>query len=1114
MREHSKAVLAFLLLLTIAAASAQAAVTLTLNKTHMQPGTNFPIGSPITYVITLSNSGTLSNHISVMDTLPSGFVFVSATCTAMLGATCPSGTLQPPTFGDFSIPTNGNITLELTGYFKTIGSKTNMAVASAKDDQGNPVAVGGANMSQDSVTVPSSPLPVDLKIDKCVGPSSACVSSSSASLPATLHYAVTVTNQTAQDIYLGGILTVIDNLKNNSNIQITYSASNYVCTPSAANVDCPDPPNSASGTIFPFNTAQIAFRYDASGGSTLNDNGFLPANGSFKIEFDVAVSTPATCNTGAATLSNQAFLSLSSGTQSLTDQNMSNNTSALVNTSITTSLPTCPPPQPSVQNSKSQIAPPANNGSWNLPVTYQVTVTNPVGGATLTNINLTDAIYKIAGTPTFTATVSSAPTCVSGSGCGSLTNVNLLTPTVSSDFSTSNLWTAILPTLGPGQVAVIQYSVIYAPVCETDSRPDQIINEFFGGAFSSTYTNLPEASSCDLQVEKTTLTPGPIVFGQPFTYKVVYSNLGATTLDVGTVRDVFSIASNRYGSFTFDYSVSCAATAGTIVSLNPPNSGTITPLPGGKTITGAIASYHQFGWQGTRLIDEALSFGPSSTLTCQVVVTAHQPPDNNPFCQGADDPQGVNSALMELSRNYNDNNPHQPDFYSSQAADLPLCRNLIVDKVANMHNFGPGGTVVYTITVTNQGNDAVNSFTLADAVPPPLVAVSVAPCVPASCITGPTLTGNQVNVAYGPLQPGVPVSFDLTVTAPQAGGSYPNDAQGSFLPGGNFYFQGDAANFLQQEENIQVVTPTLAKSFSPGTIPPNGTATLVFTITNTNGDPPQTGMSFSDTLTSGLLASSIVSNNCIGTASLSVDSRTIQLLGGQLSSGSHSCQITVQVKSTGVCGILPNTSSNFSGVTNLDVSNVNEQLEVAGAACSSTPSPDVDVSLVTGWDETAGRHLPRGTADDDWTAAVNGGPAHPAFLVSQPPAAWPHRVWPAEWISATASGASPPGTTQVRFERCFCIAADAINAKLILRLWADDKATVLLNGQPVAGPGGQFRRAQPLSVLYMGTVGSSLFQPGNNCVDIDVDDLGQLFVGLEASGKVWVDHGKCAGASY
>lgn len=176
-------------------------------------------------------------------------------------------------------------------------------------------------------------------------------------------------------------------------------------------------------------------------------------------------------------------------------------------------------------------------------------------------------------------------------------------------------------------------------------------------------------------------------------------------------------------------------------------------------------------------------------------------------------------------------------------------------------------------------------------------------------------------------------------------------------------------------------------------------------------------------------------------------------------------------------------------------------------------SPDIDISLVTGWDEDARARLPRGTADDDWTVAVGAGAARPAVLVAQPPAAWP-RFRPSEWLSANTSGASQAGAATMRFERCFCLAADATNAKLTMRLWADDQATVLLNGVTIAGPAGQFRRAQPLSVLHMGTVGSSLFQTGNNCVAVVVDDIRQLFVGLDVAGSVWVDQGKCDGVSY
>jgi hypothetical protein len=129
-------------------------------------------------------------------------------------------------------------------------------------------------------------------------------------------------------------------------------------------------------------------------------------------------------------------------------------------------------------------------------------------------------------------------------------------------------------------------------------------------------------------------------------------------------------------------------------------------------------------------------------------------------------------------------------------------------------------------------------------------------------------------------------------------------------------------------------------------------------------------------------------------------------------------------------------------------------------------------------------------------------------LVADPPSNW-RRFRASEWIAVDASGEAPAGVSTVRFERCFCLAADADNAKINMRLRADDVATVLLNGTPIAGPGGGFRRETPLSLLYMGPVGESLFQPGNNCLQVDVRNTRGELLALDAVGRLWVDHGTC-----
>lgn len=908
---------------------------LTLNKIHVQnpndpiPGPNDPQASTtwqpgisITYVISLSNSGAANSHVTVTDQLPAGFVFLNGTCTASSSATCPGPSLSPPvagvlTAGQFSIPTGGAIELRVTGYYTTAGSKTNTAVASAKDDQGNALAVGSTNSSNDQLTVSSSSSLANVQVLKSV-------TTTSTTFPATLHYTITVSNTTGVPIYLGGNARIVDNPNPISTIGLSWTISTPVCTPLLGAV-CPD--ISTPGA----NSYTELFPYDAAGGSATNDTGLLPGGASYTLTFDVVVSTAATCGAATVTFRNRAYIDFYNGSS---DANPYDNGGGWINSTINTNFnPTnCPLTNPTVAKIQCTTttgscvnAAPNNSASWNTQVRYQVTVTNPTTSPL--TVPLTDEIRKGSGTPTFTATVNAGdPHCVSG--CTGPTTLTLPTtavppPTVTSDGNNFTLWTASLANLASASSAVIEYIVVYSPLCESDEYADRIVNRItVPGSYQDVVTNVtPEATACNLTVEKTKVTPGPIVFESPTTYQVVYSNLSNTSLDL-TVRDALSVSSAQYGTFTFTYSTSCTAT-----------SGTITPVPTAQTNAVNTVPYQPYGWNGAQLLNSYVKFGPASTLTCQVTVTPHKPPDSSIYCQGDGTPQLINAAYVDQSTNYSPGN--KPTFYDEEAAALPLCRNVIVSKTATPHTYGPGATVIYNITVENKGNSAVASFTLKDLVQPPLIPVSVGSCTPAAaCIPNPptlnTSTG-QVDAIYGLLQPNVPVTFQLTVQAPQAGGSYPNVAVGSFLPvaGTTFYFKGDEATFLQQEENIQVLTPTLSKSFDPAQIGSTGTSTLTFNITNTNSDPNQNNISFSDTLPVGLEVVSVVSSGCGGTVSISSDNRTITLTGGQLIN-KHTCQIAVKVKAIGVCGVYLNNKNNFSNVVNLDVSNINQQLQVTG----------------------------------------------------------------------------------------------------------------------------------------------------------------------------------------
>jgi hypothetical protein len=201
----------------------------------------------------------------------------------------------------------------------------------------------------------------------------------------------------------------------------------------------------------------------------------------------------------------------------------------------------------------------------------------------------------------------------------------------------------------------------------------------------------------------------------------------------------------------------------------------------------------------------------------------------------------------------------------------------------------------------------------------------------------------------------------------------------------------------------------------------------------------------------------------------------------------------------------------LDGVTTTTAKTAIGSLQAVSRCAVAPPSENLDLNLATGVD-AEGARLPLGSVDPFWRVAVPGGTGTiPAVVVKFPAASWRRFRGPSEWISVNFSGTLQGGAPSERFERCFCLAADATNAKINLRLRADDEATVLLNGTPIAGPGGGFRRAAPLSVLYMGTPGSSLFTTGTNCLAVDVTNTRGDLLALDAVGRLWVDHGACAG---
>lgn len=135
----------------------------------------------------------------------------------------------------------------------------------------------------------------------------------------------------------------------------------------------------------------------------------------------------------------------------------------------------------------------------------------------------------------------------------------------------------------------------------------------------------------------------------------------------------------------------------------------------------------------------------------------------------------------------------------------------------------------------------------------------------------------------------------------------------------------------------------------------------------------------------------------------------------------------------------------------------------------------------------------------DWQVVAPGA-ERPAQVVTAPPAGWPAPFTGSQWISVDATGFSISGTTQLAFQRCFCLGSSG-PATLDLQVHADNEvASVLLNGHVLGGPGGAFS-GPLLSIHRDGTIGDGFFVAGRNCVRVEINDFGG-YTGINAAGTV------------
>lgn len=179
----------------------------------------------------------------------------------------------------------------------------------------------------------------------------------------------------------------------------------------------------------------------------------------------------------------------------------------------------------------------------------------------------------------------------------------------------------------------------------------------------------------------------------------------------------------------------------------------------------------------------------------------------------------------------------------------------------------------------------------------------------------------------------------------------------------------------------------------------------------------------------------------------------------------------------------------------------------SGSSCES-----VEHNLNTGYDQDADEAQEPGTIDGDWQITLDekNGPAsvpRPADVVDD--FGWPAPFADSQWISIepTKGWLLPPSPSQYEYTYCFCLKPGFENPELDLTIQAGDVvADLKLNGQslPISGDG-DFRD-DPLEETY---TDPDLFEPGENCLRIVIQDNHEVITGMNLVGSMTADNADC-----
>ena len=867
-------------------------------ETPVQVGT--ARATTIIFTLTNPDANVLSGG-SFGDTFPAGMTTIAAaqtytgagrgTCTGAIPSASTGGAVGSVTFSGVNIPANASCTVfvDVTVTATSAGTITNN-VSGVTTSQ-TPTAGPGASATLTALAAPT--------IVKKFSPTSTV---GGAANPITLTLTLTNPNATA----LTGV-SVTD----------VFPTTNGGMRVNSTTIT-PSPPCGAGSTIT--DNTGAALVAGTSLGIRLN-GATLPANSSCTFSVLVQIQTTGAnavfTNTTGGVTSNETPVAGTTATDTV-------NRFAVAPLSITKSF-SAPVVQTNSSGSANLILVISNSTGATQNITTSALDTFPttpsamqaVGGLTITGANcgsLTPTTiaanatsYQLTGGSLINGTTCTITIPIKvGVNAGTYANIvaGVTSNGNTSSGDSANLIAVAAPTItkafapatiGPGGVSTITFSITNssATIALNNATFTDTLNNMSvatagaaagtcSGATSNTYTagqsgsisvtglTLPVNATCTvtLQVTSSTLSAAlPNTTSGVTTTQTPVAGAGAPTANLAviqaSVNKAFALNTiDMGGTSTLTFTITNGAgnpaqTGLGFVDTLPTNVFVAATPAAGSTCPAGVISAGAGG--GTISFSAGAMNSGQATCTVTVNVTSNVPggPYNN---------TNANVTTSNLTN-------------SVTSSGLTVQAQPALTKAFSTAAIGGGGAAVLTFTIANTGtgNTARAGLAFTDTLPLGLI-VAATPGVTSNCpaggaqVAGPAFVtsaagGGTVTVSGASINAGATCTINVNVTnATNNYGTCPNSA---FTNGqGNIGGVSSGASLLVTsgitDQCLSVSRTALTKAFAPATIQAGGVSTLTFSLNNGPGNPAQTGLSFIDSLPSGVVIAAVpnLKSNC------------------------------------------------------------------------------------------------------------------------------------------------------------------------------------------------------------------------------------------------------------